>query len=131
MAFMQANSVEGANSDDRFVWNNLGFDQEVVSGSVADDFSPDQAPFKGFEQADLLNDHSRGQVIFQNGLELIAGEDGGKVENVLNRESVEFVVSHNLQTHTLSEEDHDLLSIPPGEELGKSRFDFLDDFGCG
>jgi hypothetical protein len=131
MTFMQADSVEGTNGDDRLVWNNFGFYQEMAICPVSDHLTPEQSPFKRFEQADLLNNHSRGQLIFQNGLELITGEDGGKVEDVLNSESVQFVVGHNLQVHFFAKEDQDLLSVPSGEELGKSRFDFLDDFGCG
>jgi hypothetical protein len=70
-------------------------------------------------------------VVFQNVLELPAGEDGGKIEDLLNRESVSFAVGHNLQAHPLPEEDHDLLPVPLGKELGKSRFNFLDDFDYG
>ena len=131
MAFMQADPVERADGYDRFVRDDLGFNHEMVTGPVADDLAPEQSPLKRFEQANLLDDCGRGQVVLQNGLELIAGEDGGKMENVLNRESVQFAVGHNLQAQPFLEEDHNLLPVPPGEDLGKCRFDFLDDFGGG
>ena len=66
-----------------------------------------------------------------SGLELIAGEDGRKIESALNRKSVSLAVSHNLQLHSFSEEDHDLLVVPLGKLASKGRFNFLDDFGCG
>jgi len=50
----------------------------MVADPVVDNFAPDQSPLKRFEQADLFNDCCRGQVIFKNGFELLAGEDGGE-----------------------------------------------------
>jgi hypothetical protein len=70
-------------------------------------------------------------VVFENALELIAGEDGGKIENVLHRQAVLFAIGHNLQAHLLSEENHDLMAVPLGELKSEGGFDFLDDFGCG
>jgi hypothetical protein len=131
MAFMQADPVEGTDGNDRFVRDDFGFNQEMVTGSVADDFAPAQSPFKSFEQADLFDDCSRGQVVFKNGLELMTREDGRKIENLLNGEPVPFVVGHNLQSHPFSEEDHDFLVVPLGELASERRFYFLDDFGGG
>jgi hypothetical protein len=47
--FMQADPVKGTGGDDRFVWDDLGFNQEVIAGSVANDLAPEQLPFKPFE----------------------------------------------------------------------------------
>ena len=131
MAFMQADPVEGTDSEDRFVRDDLGFNQERVAGPVADDLGPDQSPLKPFKQANLLDDRSRDQVVFQNVLELIAREDGRKIESALNRKSVSLTVGHNLQLQPFSEEDHDLLPVPLGKLASKGGFNFLDDFGCG
>ncbi len=131
MSFMQADPVEWTNSNNRFVGDALDFNQDIVAGTVTDDLAPEQAPLKPFEQADLLNDCGRGQMVFQNGLELIAGEDGRKIENVLNRKPVPFAVGNNLQAHSFSKKNHDLLSVPLGKLASKGRFNFLDDFGGG
>lgn len=131
MSFMQADAVKGADGDDRLVGDDLGFNQEMVASLVADDLTPDQSPFTPFEQANLFDDCGRGQVVFQNGPELIAGKDSGKIENVLNGKAVLVVIGHNLQLHSFPEKDHDLLPVPQGELASKSGFDFLDDFGGG
>jgi hypothetical protein len=131
MSFVQAYPVKGTDGDDQFVGDDLGFNQEMVTDPVADNLAPNQAPLKRFEQADLFDDCGCGQVIFQNGLELIAGENGGKVESALNRKAVSRAVGHNLQLHPFAEEDHDLLPVPLGKLASKSGFYFLDDFGGG
>jgi hypothetical protein len=131
MAFMQADPVDGTGGDDRFVRDDLNFNQKMVASPIADDLAPEQAPFKPFEQADLFDHCGRGQVVIENGRELIAGEDGGKIENVLHRQAVLFAIGHNLQAHLLPEEDHDLMAVPLGELKSEGGFDFLDDFGCG
>jgi hypothetical protein len=131
MSFMQADPVKGADGDDWFVGDDLGFNQKMVAGPVADDLAPEQSPLKPFELANLFDDRSRGQVVFENGLELITGKNGGKIEGLLNRKAVIFAVGHNLQAHTFQEEDHDFLAVPLGELASKSKFYFLDDFGCG
>lgn len=61
----------------------------------------------------------------------MAGEDGWKIEELLNREPVSLAVGHNLQLHSFPQEDHDLLPAPPGELASKSGFYFLDNFDCG
>jgi hypothetical protein len=129
--FMQADPVDGTDGYDQFVRDDLGFNHEMVTGPVADDLAPEQSPLKRFEQANLLDDCGRGQVVFENALELIAGEDCGKIEDLLNGKPVFFAVGHDLQAHTLAEEDHDLLAVPLRELESKGRFNFLDDFGYG
>jgi hypothetical protein len=62
---------------------------------------------------------------------LITGEDGGKIEDLLDGKAVSLAVSHNLQLHSFSEKNHDLLAVPLGELASKSGFYFLDDFGGG
>lgn len=131
MSFMQANPVDGTSGDDRLVRDDLGFNQEMVAGPVADDLAPEQSPLTPFELAYLLDDCGRDQVVFQDSLELMAGEDGWKIEELLIRKPVPFAVGHNLQAHPFAEEDHDLLVVQMGKEQRKSGFYFLDDFGCG
>ena len=70
-------------------------------------------------------------MFFQVCFELGTGEYRWKFENTLCKDSIPFAVGYNFQKHILSEEDHDLLSVPFGKEENKSGFDFLNDFGCG
>ena len=43
---MHADSVEGANSDNRFVWHDLDFNQNIVASRVPDNLTPEQSSLK-------------------------------------------------------------------------------------